>query len=213
MCRRVLICRIDAQQERPDARQFIFDARQMVRDNRANLVAAGLTILRAYIVAGKPNPMPQIGSFEEWNLIREALVWLGAGDPYETSQAALEHDPRKNELVELLSAWHDCFGNTSITLAEIGEKYKVESAWDRDTYSKNPPNDKLSHLHRLLTEMGGRNTFNAKSIGHRLRRHVERVVSGMVLRYEKDSHGARWSVYKVSDVTKSGTDLPNGDEV
>lgn len=200
MCRRVLICRIDANVERPDARQFTFDARQMVREQRPELVVAGLTILRAYIAAGKPNPLPKMGSFEEWGLIREALVWLGAGDPYETTKAALEHDPRKNELVELLAAWHACFKDKPITLAQI----------DHIRHSGKPHTEQLAILHRLLTELGGKTFFNAKSIGHKLRRHLERVVGGMVLRREEHAHGAKWSVVKAGD-TKQAT-LPLGEQ-
>jgi hypothetical protein len=194
MCRRVLLCRIDAKEERPDGRQFTFDARQMVREQRPALVAAGLIILRAYIAAGKPNKMPVVGSFEDWNLVREALVWLGAGDPYETSREAMEHDPRKNELLEMLAAWHDCFKDKPQTLAAIGDMYAA-------TYGSKP-NEKIAHLYRLLTDISGRPIFNTKSVGSRLRRHVGRVVGGMMLRCEKNDHGAKWSVVRLADTAQ-----------
>lgn len=212
MCRRVLMCRIDSGEERPDTRQFKFDARQLVRDTRPAIVAAGLTILRAYIVAGKPNPMPKIGSFEEWNWVREALVWLGCGDPYETSQQALEHDPRKNELLELLAAWHDCFPKQAVTLAEIGVMYDRQHAWVQG--GKQPkPNPKLEHLHRLLTDMGGRPVYNARSIGKKLRGHVGRVVGGMTLHCKPDSHGAKWSVARLADLAQGKLPLADEKEV
>ncbi|MBK8123956.1 MAG: hypothetical protein IPK54_10475 [Dokdonella sp.] len=51
-----------------------------VPDHRQELLGAALTVLRAYIVAGKPaQPIQPYGSFEEWSgLLRGALVWLGS---------------------------------------------------------------------------------------------------------------------------------------
>lgn len=212
MCRRVLMCRIDSGEERPDTRQFRFDARQLVRDTRPAIVAAGLTILRAYVVAGKPHPMPKIGSFEEWNWVREALVWLGCGDPYETSQQALEHDPRKNELLELLAAWHDCFPKQTVTLAEIGVMYDRQHAWVNG--GQQPKlNPKLEHLHRLLTDMAGRPIYNARSIGKKLRGYVGRVVGGMTIHCKQDSHGAKWSVVRLADTAQGKLPLTDEKEV
>jgi hypothetical protein len=204
MCRRVLICRIDAQHERPDTRQFTVDARQIVRQQRPTLVAAGLTILRAYIAAGKPHPLRRIGSFEEWNIVREALVWAGAGDPYETSQLALEHDPRKNELRDLLAAWHDCYGSEPKTLAEISNERDDACIWQGGS-GKAPTEQaaKLEHLYRLLLELGCKPTFNSKSIGHRLRTFLGRIVGGMTLRQVERSQGARWSVVRIEDVASN----------
>ena len=91
MVRRVLICRIDPGVERPDARTFQRNLNEWVPANRARLLSAALTVLRAYIVAGKPaQPITPYGSFEEWSgLVRSALVWLGETDPC-LSRAALE---------------------------------------------------------------------------------------------------------------------------
>jgi hypothetical protein len=60
--RRVLLARMETELERPQDRDGfrIPDLRAWVRDNRARLVHAALTILRAFIVAGRPtttNPL------------------------------------------------------------------------------------------------------------------------------------------------------------
>ena len=70
---------------------------------RAELVVAGLTVLRAYISAGRPCPLDKIGSFEDWNLVRECMVWLDRADPADTRQYVLGSDPRKTDLVEVLT--------------------------------------------------------------------------------------------------------------
>ena len=47
--RRTVVCRLDAEVERPDTRAFDFDCHQEVLDQRPHLVIAGLTILRAAV--------------------------------------------------------------------------------------------------------------------------------------------------------------------
>lgn len=187
MARRVLMCRIDSKQERPDIRQFTFDPRDRVREIRGELVVAGLTILRAYFVAGRPQKMDKIGSFEQWNFIREALVWLGQADPAETRNHLFANDPRKAALAELLNEWYECLGSKPITLAEINDLGFVQ----------NGSNGKYAILHKMLTDLTGNGFFNTQKIGAKLRGYVDRVVSGKMLRYEQHNHGAKWYVVDV----------------
>jgi hypothetical protein len=194
MARRVLMCRIDSKQERPDTRQFTFDVRDMVREMRGELVVAGLTILRAYFVAGRPQKMDKIGSFEQWNFIREALVWLGQADPAETRNYLFANDPRKAVLAELLNEWYECLGSKLITLAEINDL----------SFVQNGSNGKYAILHKMLTDLTGHGFFNTQKIGAKLRGYVDRVVSGKMLRYEQHNHGAKWYVVDVeADKQKS----------
>jgi hypothetical protein len=67
MTRRVLLCSIDSGEERPELRAFTFNPLQMAKDNRPKYLAAALTILRAYIVAGKPVKLRPLASFEQWS--------------------------------------------------------------------------------------------------------------------------------------------------
>src|SRR5205814_1600925 len=83
--RRVVQCRMDSRCEDPSKR-FGFRHDPLldhVRREQPRLAAAGLTILRAYVVAGRPtHGKPKKGSFEGWDdLIRGALLWIGAADP------------------------------------------------------------------------------------------------------------------------------------
>jgi hypothetical protein len=52
ICRRVITATLDARQECPELREFKGDPVAKVLDNRGEYIAAGLTICRAYIVAG-----------------------------------------------------------------------------------------------------------------------------------------------------------------
>lgn len=186
--RRAVLCRMDAGVERPDSRQFNFNPRDVARDRRTELVVAGLTVLRAYIAAGRPSPLPKIGSFEEWNLIREPLVWLGRADPADTRSQVLANDPRKADLVELLAAWRGCFGDGEQTLAKV-RVYCEEDAADAAR----------GLLWNLLVDQTGRGAFSTKSIGRHLKRHVDRVVQGMALRRRDTNVGSLWRVERSGD--------------
>lgn len=55
------------------------------RQNRAELLCAVLTLLSGYFAArrrGWKVKLPPFASFEEWTIVREAVVWCGLPDPY-----------------------------------------------------------------------------------------------------------------------------------
>jgi putative DNA primase/helicase len=75
LIRRAVVSRLDPKVERPELRQFDYDPISDAKANRGELVAAALTILRAYHVAGRPNRPPRLQGFEEWSdTVRAALV-------------------------------------------------------------------------------------------------------------------------------------------
>src|SRR5262249_40599676 len=108
--RRTLHIRLESPLENPEDRaDFLHgDLLSWVRSERPRLVAAALTILRAYVVAGKPDMKCKVwGSFEGWSrLVAHACVWVGLEDPQST-RAELEStsDSRKAALVSLMSGW------------------------------------------------------------------------------------------------------------
>lgn len=177
--RRTLMCRLDAGVERPDQRQFGFDPREEALARRPQLVAAGLTILRAYIAEGRPNPMEKIGSFEHWNLVREALVWLGCHDPADTRDRILAEDPHKAVLFDLLRLWWDALGDRWITLKDL-EKLAGE--------------DQKSPFHDLVQELSSntrRGDFNTRSVGRFLAKHIDRIADGLAMQSEAESSGIK----------------------
>lgn len=70
IARRVFWIRIDAHQALPWKRTNFHhpDLLQWIREERGRILAAVLTLARAWIQAGKPKPdgIPQMGSFEKW---------------------------------------------------------------------------------------------------------------------------------------------------
>ena len=66
---------------------------QFAKDNRARLVVASLTLLRAFFAAGKPYDGKRLGSFETWSeTICGAVVFAGMPNPLETVSVVREQD-------------------------------------------------------------------------------------------------------------------------
>lgn len=110
MARRAVVCRMDAKMANPEERQFDFDPVAEVCASRLQLVIDALTVLRAYIAAGRPTRLSAYGSFDDWDLVRGALVWLGEPDPLDTKAMVTANDPKLQERSELIFALHCHFG-------------------------------------------------------------------------------------------------------
>ncbi|MDN3278710.1 bifunctional DNA primase/polymerase [Frankia sp. RB7] len=185
MTTRSLLCRLDARMENPETRRFDIDLKTWVPKHRVELVVAGLTVLRAFVVASRPglNELTPFGRFEDWsNLVRGALVWLGEPDPCKTRDFIATDDPERNDLEQLFAAIKDNAGDAPWS---AGELVKMgEECSDG-----------------LLTEaiesaVPGR--ANAKNLGHYLHARNGKILGGMRLVGRYDSHGKMWK-YTVRD--------------
>lgn len=77
--RRTLVARLEPDVEHPEDRSGWRHPELLVhvRAHRSDLVRAGLTVLRAFVVAGQPNA-PRMGSFEAWSkLVAGAILFAG----------------------------------------------------------------------------------------------------------------------------------------
>jgi hypothetical protein len=183
MVRRTVPIRIDPGVEDPAGRTFErANLRAWVRDARPRLVSAALTILRAYVEAGMPahgnSPM---GSYEGWDaLVRGAIIWSMDVDPL-GGVARLREDgsPERDELVNLLTAWHGAFGERPTTAKEAVT---------------------LSRAHAALKEAiapwpAKSGEVTASSLGFALRARKDRVAGGLALRAGgKGEDGKTWRV-------------------
>lgn len=77
--RRVIPCRLEPPCERPEERTGfrVSDLPSHAQERFADLLTAGLTILRAHAVAGRPaTDLPHFGTFEAWDrVVRQAIHW------------------------------------------------------------------------------------------------------------------------------------------
>lgn len=100
MTRRAIRATLDAGVERPELRAFDRDPLAMVAERRGDYVSAGLTVLRAFHIAGRPSQTVPLGSFTTWSgWVRDALIWLGEADPCETMEGMRGADPKLEALM------------------------------------------------------------------------------------------------------------------
>ncbi len=118
--RRSMMCRIEVDVERPQERQNfkIKNLLEHVTKERSTLLSAALTILKGYYAAGKPDQnLPTWGSFEAWSdVVRSAIVWAGASDPFLTQSRA--SDEMNEDDREAHRFWIDCVEASGTGLAK-----------------------------------------------------------------------------------------------
>lgn len=204
--RRVVLIRMDAGQERPEQRSFDRDHLEYVQAHRGELIRAALTIILAYLGAGAPaiTSLHPLGGFEHWDrMVRRPLVWLGFPDPLKASECLRDQDPDLEAMRLLFAAWHELYGNTAKTAAEVSAA-GIESAPMSATYS-NP--DLHDALYLVCSEKP-----NARRLGYWLRAHRDRIVDGLTLKQSgADTHTkvARWIVQSAGDTQQTiDDDLP-----
>jgi len=119
LARRSLVVRQDAGMEKVRGRVFkLVDLKGHVRAHRAELLAAALTVLRAYSVADDKVEATPLPTFETWSRVcRDPLLWLGLSDPIETQ--ADETDDDSAGLAQAFSAIHERMGDAQWTAAEL----------------------------------------------------------------------------------------------
>ncbi len=129
--RRVIRCRIEPQVDDPEKQAFALEPCGYTARNRMRLVAAALTILRRFALAGKPRQTKDtIGSFEQWDgLVRQCVLWLkaqniqafgqGFGDPAYAMQEMKENDSEHADHEAMVDGLHAVFGESEFTVAQI----------------------------------------------------------------------------------------------
>jgi len=184
MTRRVLTINIDPRCASPATRKFERpDLLSEVRANRASYIADALTIVRAWILAGRPRAdVPNIASFSAWSdYCRHSLLWLDLPDPATSMFSQMADDPDADSLARLLKALLSEFATAPAMVREIVKK------------SEQNPDGHLAEVVRDIAEEKGQ--INRNRLGWWIKRHVGRVVDGMRLMPEKSSRGAAaWKV-------------------
>lgn len=207
MTRRAIVATLDPQLERPELREFTADPVEAVLQDRGRYIAAALTIARAYIVAGRPEPAPRLASFEGWSdTVRSALIWLGRADPVETMVAAREEDPERAALAALLAGWCDAFGvgwenrRTVVDALKAVDERDTRLAGDggySDGYDRPYRHPELREAVKTIAATRGQ--LNARRFGDFLRKSKGRIVNLVRFANQSDPHGhaASWWVEEI----------------
>lgn len=188
---RTMLCQLDPVVERPEERSFTTNLHHYIPENRPRLVKAGLLILRAYHVAGRPKQdIKQFGRFEEWSdWVRSAIVWLGLHDPCLTRQEIESADPIRIALGALFAAWHSIFGSVPTKVKDL-----VRKARDAQVSSE-------ALQEALLSLVGtAKGEINERWLGNKLKSFKNRIEQGYRLESTGEHQGTTlWRITQVSD--------------
>jgi hypothetical protein len=189
--RRVCYVRLQSSLENPETRGGFRhpDLLAHVKENRPRYLAAALTILRAFHMAGCPGGglQPAFGSFEGWSaLVRAAVVWCGLPDPWETClQLQSEADVGARAMAALLVYWQKM---------DRGGKGLTTSGVIDELYDSTP--GPLSYYHDMraaIEDLGCHK--NAYKLGYVLRTYRGRFLDGRCIEHAGVEHNStRWVV-------------------
>lgn len=193
MVRRCICIHLDPGMESPAARVYkrpnLLDE---VRRDRIKFIGAALTIVRAWVLAGRPiATCPSLASYSDWsNWCRQPLLWLGQPDPAESVFQGLKEDPSQLLLGRVLAGWH--------------EKHGGAPKMVRDVVNAAVHLDETDDFRDALAEAaGGNESINVRKLGHWLARNEGRIVSPYRLRKAPKTRNAEnWQVVE-SDVSVS----------
>ena len=197
MSRRGVLCRLDAEMERPETRRFPFNPIQRVLADRGTYVAAILTIARAYKAAGSPEVCGPIASYEQWSgLVRAPLIWLGEPDTIASIETIRAEDPERANLIEVISHWREHLG---LHEAHTAHKVITKACEKRETYSGAGDFIRPEFRDVLLRVAGAGGAVSSRSLGHWLSSVKGRPVGDYKFLVKNDpKHGNSYSLVPVS---------------
>lgn len=199
---RILAPRLETPLDNPELRSDVTypDLRAHVKAHRTELVAAALTILRAYVVAGKPEQaVTKWGGFDAWTrLVAHALVWVGAESPL-GARRGLENDddPLRAAQAGLVSGWARMLRRQSLLEASAKEALAIlyPPRSRHEEHEPDPIGDELRDAIESLTRAKAGAIPTARALGDALRRLKGTPVQGRRLFANVDRNGvAKWRV-------------------
>jgi hypothetical protein len=138
VARRTISIRLDSQVERPWLRSD-FKHRPLLRwarENRGQLIWAALTLVRNWIVAGKPAGKQSLGSYESWaevtgGILEEAGI---QGFLCNMDRIYSEVDQEVLGWAELCASWWEKFGTSKVTAEQLlklaADRSLLHEYWD-----------------------------------------------------------------------------------
>jgi putative DNA primase/helicase len=190
--RRVILGSLDPNMERPEQREFKADPVALVLADRGKYIAAAMTVVRAWLNSGTPDPLPPLASFEEWShTVRSALVWLGREDPVSTMETAREEDSDLQTLRAVVAAWAEAAGvNNPMTCGALKAfAEEVETATEGEYFHRHQKKLLRPDLHQALLDVASRGgEIDVVRLGKYLGRYQHRIVDGMKIMADEDTH-------------------------
>jgi hypothetical protein len=124
LARRFLAVDLDAKCENPEQRSFDEDFGTSIKEHRADLLGAVLTIWRWGRQTNLRPGMP-LGNFERWaSWCRDPLLALGCVDPVQQAADIKSEDPFRQQIFEFLQAWYVQHGSKPVKLRDLDRKVR-----------------------------------------------------------------------------------------
>jgi hypothetical protein len=180
MLRRGITGRLDAGVEKPWERVFASEDPVIVfKRDRAKLVAAALTVLRAYVAGGRPrqDALP-LGGFDGWcRTVRDPILWLGGDDPCVTIESARKADPERQKLEGVVTLWRDVIQDRSVTARTVIEEATRSSLDPLPNYPNHIAYHWPAFRHALLDVAAVRGDIDTDRLGKWLGNNKGNVVT------------------------------------
>jgi len=182
---RSLLCRLVPNTEHPETRSnFRYPHIEAhTAQHRSEYLSAALTMLRAYVVAGRPAVTRGMNRYPDWSeLVQSTLIWAGAADPVET-QAALREtaSDEKGALGDMLQAWKDLFGPARVTVKELLTRARM------------PGGEVLLDAMTDVCQAKTSDMLTGKKLSIALMQHRDRIAGGLKLERCWVGHGGGYS--------------------
>jgi len=199
MARRVWVTRIDPHMAMPWLRtEFRHpDLIGWVMENRGAIVAAVLTLVRAWIRAGRPAPrqVPPVGGYESWRDVVGGIMECTGLDGFlgNANEIWLEADTGLREWETFLGAIHDIWGSSPWQVRDLEDRLRSEIEGGGLTDQVWLIDSLPGHLEEALRDE--RRSFS-RVCGRALARQVDRrFPSGLCLKKgEKVKRAQQWVV-------------------
>ena len=210
LTRRMIVVSLDAGCERPETRDFDFDPLDEVTRDRADLVVAALTMLRAHALAGRPGVEGRgaFGSFEQWDrLVAGAIVFAGGNDPVKLLEKTRAADPERDGLAEVLAMLEGIGavpgdGKRAGEIVAAVRKRADASLIDAEAES----------WMALLQRLGKEGQPDPNRLGRFLSKNHGRVIGGARLAVSTDNHAKALSFYVNRRANNAGSAQSNGEK-
>jgi hypothetical protein len=189
--RRVCHIRLESPEEHPEERGDFHQPNLLdwVGEHRQELLAAALTILRGYVVAGRPDmKLPAWGSYEGWSaLVRAAVVWVGLPDPGKTR---VKLQDTADSSAQFMIVILDGLERMDPQRQGVTAAYVIETI-------KNEPFT-YDDLRAAVEGLVGK--LESQKLGYTLRSFRRRMFAGRYLDHAGKDHSAiRWAVYPAAE--------------
>lgn len=177
LTRRIVYVRMVAPVANPAARQGfrIPDLIPWCTKNRAALVAAILTIIRAWIVAGRPEGDLVMDSYDSWSRIVGGILDVAGVDGFLANRDSLDDDANDEDAAirDLIAAWWQSEGSDPVGVPDL-----LPLAEERIDLGQGDEHGKSIRFGRVLSRLVGQihTGLRVESAGKRENRRLYRLV-------------------------------------